>query len=268
MNIKRYREIFGKMPNVIRPKTFNEKMQRRILFDRNPRLVVFSDKLQARGFVQSRMGNDELLPTLYAIVDSPAEISHLNLPLKFVMKSNHGSGMVEIFKDSSAIPPGELEALASEWLRRNFFDSTQEWAYKNIRSRIMFEELLEADGEVPDDYKLFCFDGEPRFLYVAKDRLVKLKTNFYDLNMNQLPVSVEVEGHVVDNFPEKIEAPPNFDRMLAIARRLSEGIDFVRVDLYNLGGRIRFGELSVYCANGLMKCNPPEWDLKFGSYWK
>jgi hypothetical protein len=263
-NIKRYRDTFGRLPNVIRPKTFNERIQRRILFDRNPRLALFADKLRVREYVRSILGDDQCLTKLYAVVTSAAEIGQLSLPAKYVMKPNHASGMVKIVTDSTRILPGELEALAVEWLRINYYDITQEWAYKNIERRVMFEELLEVDGEIAPDFKFYCFGGEPRLVHVVRDRLGELKVNSYDVNLSLLPVKLNDR----ENFRDEIRAPPNFNRMLEVARRLSAGTDFQRVDLYNVNGRIVFGELTNYVANGRTRFQPPEWDLKYGSYWR
>jgi hypothetical protein len=263
-NLKRYRDTFGRLPNVVRPRTFNERIQRKILFDRNPRMALFADKLRVREYVKSRLGDDRFLTKLYAVVTSAAEIGQLSLPARFVMKPNHASGMVKIVTDPTRILPGELESLAAEWLRINYYDVTQEWAYKNIERRVMFEELLEVDGVIPPDFKFYCFGGEPRFIHVAKDRLGELKVNLYDLNLSLLPV----KSGMLDNFRGEMGAPPNFNRMLEAARRLSAGTDFLRVDLYNVNGRIVFGELTNYPSNGRTRFQPPEWDLKYGSYWR
>jgi len=264
-NIKRYVDTLGRFPNLLTPRTFNERIERKILFDRNPMMAIFADKLRAREYVKSRLGDDQYLTKLYAAVASPANIGRLTLPQKFVMKPNHASGFVKIVGDSSKIQPGELEGLAAEWLAVDYYkDVTQEWAYKNVRRRIMFEELLEVNGRVPDDFKFYCFSGEPRWFHVAHDRFGKLRVTSYDLNLSPLPVKI---GEY-ENFTEKLEAPPNFDKMLEVARRLSSGIDFLRVDLYNISGRIVFGELTNYPSNGRTVYHPPEWDLKYGSYWK
>jgi hypothetical protein len=247
----------------VRPKRFTEKVIRRILFDRNPNLTLFADKLLVRGFVRARLGDSRFLTKLYGVATSRAEVSQLSLPSKFVMKPNHASHLVKIVSDSTCVSPGELETLAEKWLSVNYFDSFQEWAYKDIVPCIMFEELLEMDGNVASDYKFFCFSGEPRFFYVAKDRLAKLRLNFYDMNKSKLPI--RLEGY--ENFPGEFEVPPNFDNMVDVARKLSAGTDFIRVDLYNIAGRIAFGELTNYPGGGLGKFLPPEWDLKLGKYW-
>jgi hypothetical protein len=226
-------------------------------------MALFADKLRVRGYVKERLGDDQYLAKLLAVITSTEEIGRLSLPNRFVMKPNHGAQMVKIVTDATRILPGELEGLAAKWLRTNYYDKTQEWAYKNIKRCVMFEELLEVNGEIPSDFKFFCFSGEPRFLYVTKDRIEGVKVNMYDLDLSPLPVKY---GDY-DNFRGEVEAPANFKGMLEVARKLSAGTDFVRVDLYNVKGRIVFGELTNYPSNGRANFEPPEWDLRFGSYW-
>ena len=262
-NLWRYYGTFGQLPNLLVPRRLTEKLQRKILFDRNPRLPIFADKLRARGFVRATLGDGRCLSKLYAVVESPEEIRRLTLPTKFVMKPNHASGMIKVVGDPSDVSPGELEGLASKWLKVNYYDVTKEWAYKKIKPRIMFEELLEVDGKVAGDFKFHCFHGEPRFLLVTKDRFTNLKINIYDMNLSLLPV--RLKDH--ENFPGELIAPPNFDEMKHIARQLSAGMDYLRVDLYNLPGRIVFGELTNYTGNARTQYEPPAWDYKFGSYW-
>jgi hypothetical protein len=262
-NLKRYWDTFGRLPNVILPKTFNEKIQRRILFDRNPRLAVFSDKLLVRGYVSSRLGDGGFLAKVYAVVSSPSEIGSLDLPDKFVMKPNHASGLIKIVRDRKMLTPGELEKLATEWLGTNYYDVTQEWGYKKIRPRVIFEELLEVDGRIPDDYKFYCFRGIPRIVNVVRDRFVERKINSYDMNLELLPVKM----YGCDNFDGPVR-PSNFESMTDVARRLSSGTDFLRVDLYDVNGRIVVGELTNYVSNGRVKFVPSSWDSYFGALWK
>jgi hypothetical protein len=261
-NIGRYRRQFGRFPDIIRPKTFNEKVLRDMLFDRNPNLNVYADKLRAREFVRSRLGTDQYLTKLYAVVASADEINHLSLPAQFVMKPNHESGRIKIVRDCANLPPGELESLATAWLKENYYDNVQEWAYKDIEPRIFFEELLEFEGDIPDDWKFFCFDGEPQIVDIHRGRFVRHQRNLYDMNLSLLPVKYKYE-----NFKGRIITPPNFDKMLEVVRRLSSGTDFLRVDLYNIKGRIVFGELTSHPANAMGVFEPAEWDLKLGSYW-
>jgi len=264
-NVWRYYGTFGRFPNILFPRRLTEKIQRRILFDRNPKMPIFADKLRARGYVRATLGTGQYLSKLYAVVESSEEIRRLSLPTKFAMKPNHASGMVKIVRDSSTTSPEELASLASEWLKVNYYDVTKEWAYKKIRRRVMFEELLEVDGEIADDFKFHCFHGEPRFLNVTRDRFGKYQINLYDMNLNLLPVRLR-DQRIHENFPD-FRAPPNLDEMMEIARRLSAGTDYLRVDMYNVHGRIVFGELTNYSGNGRTVYLPPEWDFRFGSYW-
>ena len=263
-NIIYYRRVFRRLPNLVKPKTFNEKIIHKIVFDRNPKLTLFADKFLVRDFVKSKLGGDTYLTKLYAVVDNPEEIHNLKLPDQFVMKPNHLSGEVKIVQNFKSSEIAELERLAKMWLQRNYYYGYfAGWAYKNIKPRIIFEEFLEFDGKVPDDWKFFCFNGEPRFIQIDRSRFVKHQRNIYDLDLSVLPVRI-----ACDNFQDKINVPQNFDKMLEIARKLSSGTDFIRVDLYNINGKIMFGELTNYPAGGLEKIEPTFWDIKFGSYWK
>lgn len=262
-SINNYRYSFGRMPNLICHKTFNEKILLKILFERNPKLTLFADKFMVRDFVESRLGDNKYLTKLYAVVDNPAEIRKLNLPNQFVMKASHTSGDIKIINDFNKVGYEELEKLASLWLQKNQYKIYNEWAYRSIKPRIIFEEFLECGGKIPDDYKFFCFNGEPSFIQIDKNRFINHKRNIYDLNFSLLPVK-----YVYDNFQDKITPPKDFEKMLEIARKLSSETNFIRVDLYNINGRVIFGELTNYPEAGIGKFEPSDWDLKFGNYWK
>lgn len=248
----------------MRPKTLNEKILRKMLFDRNPRLTLFADKFLVRNYVRSKLGDSRYLTKLYGVVSTAEEISQLNLPNKFVMKPNHVSAMIRFVRDLSDSSLGELQRVARRWLKVNFFDKSPEWAYKNIKPRVIFEEFLEVSGKIPYDYKFYCFNGQPRFLMVSKDRFGVQKRNYYDTNLSLLPV--RYKGY--ENFEDGIKPLPNFETMMQVARKLSAGVDFVRVDLYNINGRIVFGELTNYPMGGRLEYEPPERDLEFGKFWK
>lgn len=260
--ILEYRSYFGKFPNLIRPKTFTERIFLKMAFDRNPKLTLLTDKYLVREYVEQRCG-PEILTKLYAVTNNPNEIGSLGLPDKFVMKPNHLSdGVIKIVKEFRNESIDELEKLAQSWLKRNYFDLCNEWSYKNIKPFILFEELLEVNNDVPDDYKFLCFHGKPQFIEIHRQRFTKHTCNVYDSNLSLLPLKGSD-----NNFEDKIIWPTNIDRMLHIAEKLSYGMDFLRVDLYNVNGRIVFGELTVYPRAGLIKFKPESWDEKFGSYW-
>ncbi|MEK6206489.1 MAG: ATP-grasp fold amidoligase family protein [Chloroflexota bacterium] len=182
------------------------------------------------------------------------------------MKPNHLSGAVRIAKDAAAVDRVELETLAASWFRRNYFHEHGEWAYRDIKPRVLFEELLDAEGGTPIDYKFHCFDGEPRFLTLISGRFRgRLILDIYDMQFNPLPVRLE---DLAVSVPQVTVPPPNFARMPEIARKLSHGVGYVRVDLYNIRGRIVFGELTNYPGAGLLKFAPPVWDRIYGDYWR
>ncbi len=160
------------------------------------------------------------------------------------MKPNHLSNAVKIVKNGTTVDRAELEALAASWLCRNYFHETGEWAYRNITPRVMFEEFLDPGGAPPVDPKLHCFNGEPRYLSVRSNRFSGFLTiDIYDMEFRPIPARFEDEPLSV---PQITIPPENWAQMIEIARKLSANVEFVRVDLYNVAGRIVFGELTNY----------------------
>jgi hypothetical protein len=267
MLILRYVRHYRRLPRLVRPRTFTEHVLVKLLFDRDPKLALFADKFAVRSYVAQMLGGEQNLTTLYATADRPEEIGHLSLPNRFIMKPNHLSGPVKVVRDLAAIERAELEALAASWFRQNLGFERGEWAYRDIRPRVLFEELLEFEGRPPSDYRFYCFSGEPRFISLTRDRLGPDPTStFYDAAFRMLPVRTlsSISRYVAI----EEERPPNYGEMLEIVGKLSAGTDFLRVDLYNLGGRIVFGELTNYPAGGLRKFDPRSFDLTLGSYWR
>jgi hypothetical protein len=261
----RYVLTFRKLPNLRAPETFNDKVLVRLLRDRNPRLAALQDKLAARDFVRSRLGGDDALPKMHAVVRRACDIDQLALPRQFAMKPNHLCDAVSLVRSGDRIDRRDLKQIAGRWLSRNYWRERWEWAYKAIPPRVLFEELLEAGGQPPEDIKFFCFDGEPRFIQVERGRSAgDFRMNFYDVEFTLLPV--KKRGY--PNFYPDPQRPPNLGAMLDVARALSGGIDFVRVDMYNLAGRIVFGEFTNYPGGGIGAFEPAWWDLEFGRAWK
>jgi hypothetical protein len=267
MLLARYLRHFRRIPRLWQPKRFTEHLLVKLLFDRDPKLKLFADKYAVRSYVAQRLGGEQHLTALYAAVDRPEDIATVALPNRFIMKPNHLSGRVKVVKDLLAIDRAELQTLASSWFRQNLGFERGEWGYRDIPRRIMFEELLEDDGRPPTDYRFHCFNGEPRYLSVTVDQIGPDPTSTtYDADFRLLNVRHTRSPNRYVAFQK--ERPPNYLEMLEIARKLSAGTDFVRVDLYNLGGRIVFGELTNYPGGGLSTYDPPSWDLTLGSYWR
>ena len=262
-NIASYRICYGRFPDLVSPVTFNEKLLKKLLFDRDPRLTLFADKWRVRTHVEDRLGGSDHLSTVYHVVTDPAAIRTLDLPNSFVMKPNHSCGQLRIVQDLRNEDRGGLEDLARTWLATDYSRAYNEWAYKKIERCILFEELLGTDDRVPDDYKFYCFDGQPRYIQFDRGRFADHRRNYYDLDLNRLPVKC-----ILENFPEPLDRPENYDLMLEIVKALSRGVDFVRVDLYNTDDRIVFGEMTNYPGAGLAHFDPPHWDETFGRFWR
>lgn len=267
MLVLRYIRVFRRVPRLVRPRTFTEHLLVKLLVDRDPKLTLFADKFTVRAYVSKKLGGEQNLTTLYAAVDRPEDIRGLTLPNRFIMKPNHLCRAVKVVRDLAAVERTELETLAASWFRRNYFHERGEWAYRDIRPRVLFEELLGFEGDPPNDYRIYCFSGEPRLLSLTRDHLGPDPTGtLYDVEFRMLPVR-----HVGSrNRPVAVqgEPPPNYRDMLEIAHTLSAGTDFLRVDLYNLAGRIVFGELTNYPAGGVRKYDPRSFDQTLGSYWR
>lgn len=244
------------------PKTYNAKLQWLKLYDKRPEYTKMVDKVDAKDYVASLIGDKYVIKTL-GVWNSIDDINWDSLPNQFVLKSTNDSGGVVVCKDKSLL---DIQK-AKEKLRftggRDYAEISKEYPYKNVPHRYIAEEYIEDEsGFELKDYKIFCFDGEPKFLFVATGRQQNdTRFDFYDLNFNHLPV---LNGHEnAEIWPSK---PQNFDEMLNVARKLSKNIPHVRVDLYNVNGKIYFGELTFFHWSGIVPFEPFDWDYKFGEY--
>ena len=252
-----YESIFGKKLDLDNPQTFNEKLQWLKLHDRNELYKKLVDKYEVKKYVESIIGKEYIIPTInkYEKFD---EIKFDELPNQFVLKCTHDSGGIVICKDKKQLDIDNARKKINKSLKNNFYYMFREWAYKEVRPRIIAEEYM---GEELNDYKIFCFNGEPKFTLVCSNRVGKHKnTDFFDNNWNHLNFTREHSKN--SNTP--INKPENFDEMLEIARKLSNKLQFIRVDLYNINGHIYFGELTFYPSGGFEGFYPCEYGKKIG----
>lgn len=259
-----FRLRVGYCLNLNNPQTFNEKIQWLKLNDVHPEYTNLVDKIEVKHYVASKIGKQYIIPTI-ASWNSVADIDWGKLPNRFVIKCTGDSGGVVVCKNKQDLDIHNAEAKLLKGWGQNYYQYSKEYPYKNVVPRIIAEKYMEDEsGFELKDYKFFCFDGIPRFLFVASDRQkkgVEVKFDFYDLNWNHLPIR---NGH--PNASENLVKPKNFEKMVDIARILSEGMKHVRVDLYNCNGDIYFGELTFFHFSGLTPFEPIEWDYKFGEY--
>lgn len=267
-----------------RPVTFTEKVRYKMLRDRRPLQVVFADKAAVRTHVAAVVG-EQHLPRLVALLDDPAGLAGLDLPRECVVKPTHGSGACVVVSDAAPadarLPeprwgwtyahvrpehadPAVLQAIAAGWCSKRYGRGpNHEWAYGQVRARVLVEELLVGpDGGVPADLKLFVMSGRVRFAQVDGGRFGTHLQDFFDRDWRPLPMT---GGHPRSPVPPA--RPERYEEAVALAERLGAATDFVRVDLFCLPDRVVVGELTSSPAGGDSPFDPPEWDAAFGAPW-
>lgn len=270
---KLYLQIFyftttGKFINFKNPKGFCEKLQWLKVNDRRPEYSKLVDKLAVRDHINEVLGEGHVFP-LIGHWDSFDDIDFDALPEQFVMKCNHDSGSIRIIRNKSQLTQKEIAEMRTFYtkrLKRNYYYAGREYPYKGVKSCIMAEQLM-IDEKAPEksieDYKFFCFNGEPKVMFVATDRSTDCRFDFFDMDFNHLDVD-NIHPHA----DRQIEKPEMFDEMKEIAAKLSKGIRFVRIDLYELNGKIYFGEYTFFHGGGFRLFEPPEWERKLGDWIK
>ena len=257
-----YYLYFHKRLHLKNPQTYNEKLQWLKLYDRKPIYTKMVDKYEAKKYVENIIGKEYIIPTL-GIYNGFEEIDFNKLPNRFVIKCTHDSGGLVICKDKHNLDINKTKRIINKCLKKNFYYIGREWPYKNVQPRIIIEEYME-DNKVKElrDYKFLCFNGNPQLMFIATDRQKgETKFNYYDMNFNFLDFK---QGHPNDK--KKIDKPINFNKMIELSKKLSKGIPHLRVDFYEINGKIYFGELTFYHYSGFMKFEPEEWDLRIGKY--
>lgn len=245
------------------PITFNEKLQWLKLYDRNPQYTICADKYRVRNYVEKCIGKEHLVP-LIGVWDNVDEIDYSTLPNQFVLKCNHDSGSVFICKDKSVFNNKKANRKLKHAMKLNQFWRGREWSYLNIKRKIIAEEYIVDDNESTSlsDFKFFCFNGEPRFLQVDKNRFTNHTRNFYTSDWEFIDVISKVP-----NDKNHIDKPPKqLSEMIEIAKKLSKNIPHVRVDLYLSNNTVYFGEMTFYHAGGCEIISPHNYDVLWGSY--
>ena len=252
--------------NFEKPTSFNEKLQWLKLYDRKPEYTRMVDKYEAKKYVADKIGEQYVIPTL-GVWDKFEDIDFDSLPNQFVLKCTHDSGGLVICRDKSTLNLQFASKKIKKGLKQNYYWSCREWPYKNVKPRIIAEQYME-DEKTSElrDYKFFCFDGEAKLLFIATDRQTEgeeTKFDFFDMEYNHLPFT---NGHPNAKVPP--EKPICFDEMRALAEKLSAGIPHLRVDFYEVNGKVYFGELTFFHWSGMKPFEPEEWDEIIGGWIK
>lgn len=262
----KFHMVFGRWPNWESPQTYSEKLQWLKLYDRKPEYTMMVDKYAVKKYVADIIGEEYVIPTL-GVWDKPEEIELEKLPNQFVLKTTHGGGNegVVICKDKNSFDSQKAINLLNKDLNTDLYRVWREWPYKDVPKRIIAEKYIDPNPETKDlsDYKFFCFNGEVKGLFVATERQnpnEEVKFDFFDENYEHLPLR---QGH--DHAKITPPKPRNFELMKSIAAKLSKGLPHVRIDLYDLGDKVLFGEITFYHFSGLVKFEPELWDEYFGS---
>lgn len=255
-----YWQKIGKKLNLKNPTTFNEKLQWLKLHDHNAEYIKLVDKYEVKKIVKEIIGEEYIIPTL-GVWENFEDIDFNQLPNQFVLKCTHDSGGIVICKNKSEFDLEYARKKINKSLNRNYYYHGREWPYKNVKPRIIAEQYMEETGEKElKDYKFMTFSGKVKCSFVCSERNTEgLKVDFFDLNWKRMPFTRHYP-----NSNKYIEKPKNYDLMIKLSEKLAGNIPFVRVDFYEINGKIYFGEMTFYPGSGLEEFSPEEWDKKIG----
>ena len=252
-------------PDLKNPRTFQEKLQWLKLYDRKPIYSIMVDKYEAKDFIQKKIGAEYIIPTI-GIYNHSDEIDYGSLPEQFVMKTTHDSGTVVVCKDKSKLDIEKTNRYLEKRLRRKYYLIEREWPYKNVQPRIIVEKLIGQSGEDLCDYKFFCFDGQPKLMFIVSNRWGEggHKADFFD--MEGVPVKVYQPGYENSFAPPQL--PPCFEQMKELSSILSAEVPHLRVDFYYTNNQIYVGELTFSDSGGYVPFIPDEYNKILGDWIK
>ena len=253
----------GRTLDLKNPRLFSEKQQWLKLNDIHPEYKVLVDKLTVNGVIDEKLGEGYCFPILgyWKCFD---DIDFDCLPKRFVLKCNHDSGSTKVILDKGELTKKDIDELKKFFdsrVKKDFFYAGREYPYKGIDGYIIAQKYMADDNGEMNDYKFFCFNGEPKVMFVATDRSTDVKFDFFDMDFNRLDIV-----NIHPNSGKEIKKPNNFDDMKRIAKTLSEGMKFVRIDLYEINRKIYFGEYTFFHGGGFCLFYPIEWEKKLGDW--
>ncbi len=254
------RRHLGYDPDLRHPLTYNEKLGRRIIHDRNPLIPLTTDKVAVREYVARKIP-DILIP-VFGIYGSAAEIDWAALPDSFVLKAAHGCGMNLIVRDKASVDRDDVLRRADEWLAQNYYEVYREWAYRSIPRRLLVEQLLVDEyGDIPSDFKFLVFHGRVALIRVHTGRFDEHRVNFFDREVK--PVAVR---QIFDEDPDYVP-PAGLASLVPVAEKLAEDFDYARIDLYLVKDKPWFGEITHHDGTAGIPFFPREFDRALGDLW-
>lgn len=258
----KFRLAMGKKLDLKNPETFNEKLQWLKLYDRKSEYTGMVDKYSVREYIAKTVGEEYLIPLL-GVWERFEDIDFDCLPEQFVLKCTHDSGGVVVCKNKVELDKESAREKINKSLKKNYFYQSREWPYKNIKPRIIAEKYMEDVSGGLTDYKFMCFNGEVKSCFTCTERFSSggLKVTFFNEKWEKLPFE---RGYPAS--AKEIARPANYAKMLQLSQELSKGIPFVRIDFYEVDGKIYFGELTFYPGSGMEIFRPEQWDYTFGSW--
>lgn len=258
----KYRIRMGEWPDLKKPKTYNEKLQWIKLYDRKPEYSVMVDKYAVKDYVKKIIGEDYLIPTL-GVWNRFEEIDFETLPQQFVLKCTHDSGGLVICTDKNSLDIEEARKKINSSLKNNYYWHSREWPYKNVKPRIIAEQyMVDESGVELKDYKVFNFNGEPKFIQVDFGRFSGHRRNLYDTSWEYM----DIENYYPTDRNTKIEMPICLKEMLELSRKLSAGIPHLRTDFYVINGKLYFGELTFFHGSGMKQYQPRSFERTMGDW--
>lgn len=260
---KAYRVKMDRSLNLEVPKAYSEKLQWLKLYDRRPEYIKMVDKYEVKEYVAGIIGDEYVIPLL-GVWDDAEKIDFDTLPNQFVLKCTHNSGGIIVCKDKKTFNCDITSKKLCKQLKKNYYLRGREWPYKHVQPRIIAEYYMEDEATHElRDYKFFTFNGKAKAMFIATGRMGagEPRFDFFDMDFNHLPFT---NGHPnADVLPEK---PHNFELMKELSEQLSEGIPHLRVDFYEVNGKVYFGEFTFYHYSGMRPFKPSDWDEKLGDW--
>ena len=258
-----YRGHTGRWLNLKKPQRFTEKLQWLKLYERNPLHTQLVDKYEVRNFLEDKI-DDKHLVKLYGVYDSFDEISWCELPDSFIMKCTHGCGCNHIVKNKTDVDKQALRKQFNKWMKKNPYPGTREWPYKNVKPRIICEELLvDESGYELKDYKFYCFNGTPKIVQFMSNRNSgKVNLNHFDLEWNEFGSGRKDHDRNINN----VNSPKHLSDMIELSKILCKDFKFVRVDLYDTPDSVYFGELTFFPGSGFFEFIDDKENFLLGSW--